>query len=352
LLVIFTLQFASLSVLCVSLLPMSHPVRVLITGAAGQIGYSLSFSVARGEMFGPDQPVILHLLDIPMCLEALSGVVMELEDCAFPLLHGVVPTTDLKEAFTDIDYAIFVGAMPRKEGMERSDLLKANAGIFKAQGAALDQFAKKTVKVLVVGNPANTNALITARSAPSIPRENFSALTRLDHNRAKSQIAIRLKTNSQAVRNVVIWGNHSSTQYPDSTHGLVRTPAGDVRVKDAVKDDAWLHGEFIKIVQQRGGAVIKARKLSSAASAAKAIVDHMHDWVVGTRDDEFVSMAVISDGSYGIQKDLVYSFPVTIKGGKYHIVQGLEVDDFSRQKMKETEEELASERDTALTFLA
>jgi len=331
---------------------MSHPVRVLITGAAGQIGYSLVFSVARGEMFGPDQPVILHLLDIPVCMEALGGVVMELEDAAFPLLHGVVPTSDLKEAFTDIDYAIFVGAMPRKEGMERSDLLKANAGIFKEQGRALDQYAKKTVKVLVVGNPANTNAFITARFAPSIPRENFSALTRLDHNRAKSQIALRLKTNPQAVRNVVIWGNHSSTQYPDSSHGQVHSQSGDVSVKSAVADDAWLHGDFIKIVQQRGAAVIKARKLSSAASAAKAIVDHVRDWVLGTHDGEFVSMAVISDGSYGIEQGLVYSFPVTIKGGKYTIVQGLDIDEFSRKKLKETEDELISERDTALPFLA
>jgi len=287
-----------------------------------------------------------------VCMEALGGVVMELEDSALPLLHGVVPTSDLKEAFLDIDYAIFVGAMPRKEGMERADLLKANAGIFKTQGAALDQYAKKTVKVLVVGNPANTNCLITLTSAPSIPKENFSALTRLDHNRAKSQIALRLKTNVQSVHNVIIWGNHSSTQFPDANHGIVHTPAGAVPIRKAVGDDAWLKADFVKIVQQRGGAVIKARKLSSAASAAKAIVDHVHDWVVGTPAGEHVSMGVLSDGSYGIQAGLIYSFPVTIKGGKYTIVQGLDIDEFSRSKLKETEEELAQERDTALSFLA
>eukprot|EP01113_Clastostelium_recurvatum_P011603 TRINITY_DN1592_c0_g1_i3.p1 TRINITY_DN1592_c0_g1~~TRINITY_DN1592_c0_g1_i3.p1 ORF type:complete len:344 (+),score=141.33 TRINITY_DN1592_c0_g1_i3:51-1034(+) len=326
---------------------MSSAVRVLITGAAGQIGYSLVFSIARGEMFGPEQPVILHLLDIPVAMEALGGVVMELEDCALPLLHGVVPTSDLKEAFTDIDYAIFVGAMPRKEGMERADLLKANAGIFKTQGAALDQYAKKTVKVLVVGNPANTNALITATCAPSIPKENFSALTRLDHNRARSQIALKLKTNISNVKSVIIWGNHSSTQYPDVSYATV----GKESVRSALKDDDWIQGEFIKTVQQRGGAVIKARKLSSAASAAKAIVDHMRDWVSGTPEGEYVSMAVWSDGSYGVQAGLVYSFPVTCKGGKYTIVQGLEVSDFSRKKLKETEDELEQEKTTALEFV-
>jgi len=331
---------------------MSHPVRVLVTGAAGQIGYSLVFSVARGEMFGFDQPVILHLLDIPQCMEALGGVVMELEDSALPLLHGVVPTADLKEAFLDIDYAIFVGAMPRKEGMERADLLKANAGIFKTQGAALDQYAKKSVKVLVVGNPANTNCVIASTFAPSIPKENFSALTRLDHNRAKSQIALKVKTNVHFVHNVIIWGNHSSTQYPDANHGHVQTNAGAVSIKSAVADDEWLKGEFVKIVQQRGAAVIKARKLSSAASAAKAIVDHMHDWVLGTPEGEHVSMAVLSDGSYGVQPGLIFSFPVTTKGGKYTIVHGLDIDDFSRAKIKETEEELAQEKATALSFVA
>jgi len=238
--------------------------------------------------------------------------------------------------------------MPRKEGMERSDLLKANAGIFKTQGGALDTYAKKTVKVLVVGNPANTNCLIAARCAPSIPRENFSALTRLDHNRARSQIAHKLKVNVSEVKNVTIWGNHSGTQYPDVNHATV----GHSKVRDAVKDEEWLNGEFIKVVQQRGGAVIKARKLSSAASAAKAIVDHLHDWVLGTPEGESVSMAIWSTGAYGIQADLIFSFPVVVKNGKYHVVEGLHIDDFSRAKLKETEEELIQERDTAFSFLA
>jgi len=330
---------------------MAHtpPVRVLITGAAGQIGYSLIFQMARGDMLGPDQPVILHLLDIPPMLEALGGVVMELEDGAYPLLAGVVPTVDLKEAFTDIDYALFLGAMPRKEGMERSDLLKANAGIFKTQGEALDKYAKKTVKVLVVGNPANTNCLLAAKSAPSIPKENFTCLTRLDHNRAKSQVALRAKVNVNDVHNVIIWGNHSSTQYPDVNHGAI---AGHP-IRGVIKDDAWLNDEFIKKVQQRGAAVIKARKLSSAASAAKAIIDHIHDWVFGTKDGEFVSMGVWTSGSvYGIQAGLIFSFPVTIKDGKFTIKEGLHIDDFSRAKLKETENELVEERDTAVTFLA
>jgi len=326
---------------------MVNPVRVLITGAAGQIAYSLTFQIARGDMFGPDQPVILHLLDIPPMIEALGGVVMELEDCAFPLLHGVVPTVDLKEAFTDIDYALFLGAMPRREGMERSDLLKANAGIFKTQGSALDTYAKKTVKVLVVGNPANTNCLIAATCAPSIPKENFSCLTRLDHNRARSQIALKLKVNINEVHNITIWGNHSSTQYPDVNHGTV----GSTPIREAVKDDAWLNDEFIKKVQQRGGAVIKARKLSSAASAAKAIVDHIYDWVHGTPAGQTVSMGIWSTGFYGIQAGLIYSFPVTIKDGKYTVQEGLHIDDFSRARLKETEEELISERDTAVSFL-
>eukprot|EP01112_Ceratiomyxa_fruticulosa_P008778 TRINITY_DN2274_c0_g1_i1.p1 TRINITY_DN2274_c0_g1~~TRINITY_DN2274_c0_g1_i1.p1 ORF type:complete len:330 (+),score=98.78 TRINITY_DN2274_c0_g1_i1:199-1188(+) len=328
---------------------MAHPpARVLITGAAGQIAYSLIFQIARGNMLGPEQPVILHLFDIPLMIEALGGVVMELEDGAFPLLAGVVPTVDPKEAFTDIDFALFLGATPRREGMERSDLLKENAGIFKTQGEALDKYAKKTVKVLVVGNPANTNCLIAATSAPSIPKENFSALTRLDHNRAKSQIAIKAKVNVNDVHNVIIWGNHSSTQYPDVNHGTI----GGHPIRSVIKDDAWLNDEFIKKVQQRGAAVIKARKLSSAASAAKAIVDHIHDWVFGTKDGEFVSMGIwTTEAVYGIQAGLVFSFPVSIKGGKFHIREGLHIDEFSRQKLKETEDELIAERDTALPFL-
>jgi len=324
---------------------MSEPVRVLITGAAGQITYSLIFLVAKGDFLGPDTPIILHLLDIPFCQEALGGVVMEITDCAFPLVRGVVATTEVKEAFSGIDYALMVGAFPRKEGMERKDLLMRNAAIFKEQGAALDQYAKKTVKVLVVGNPANTNAYLAMTNAPSIPRENFSALTRLDHNRAKAQIAARLGLPIGAVHNVVIWGNHSSTQYPDVSHGHICGGNGaKTPINDAIKDHAWLQGEFITIVQQRGAAIIKARKLSSAASAAKAIIDHMRDWVFGTPEGEYISMAVCSDGSYGVPKDLIYSFPVICKGGKYSIVQGLSIDDFSRNKMDLTAKELEEEK--------
>lgn len=329
--------------------------RVLITGAAGQIAYSLIFGVARGDLLGPNQPVILHLLDIPMMTEALNGVVLEIEDCALPLVAGIVATTDVKEAFSGVDYALLVGAMPRREGMERADLLKANAGIFKVQGKALADYSNKNVKVVVVGNPANTNALLAQLSASGLPKENFSALTRLDHNRAKAQIALRLKVNIGQVHNVIIWGNHSSTQYPDISHAYVTDypNKGDkTSVADAVKDTAWLQGEFIKTVQQRGAAVIKARKLSSAASAAKAIIDHMRDWVVGTPEGEYVSMAVYSDGSYGVKEGLIYSFPVTIKDGKYTIVKDLPISDFSRKLLKDTEDELVSEKETAVQFLA
>jgi len=283
-------------------------------------------------------------LDIPFCQEALGGVVLEITDCAFPLVRQVVATTSVEEAFKDIEYALLVGAFPRKEGMERKDLLLKNAAIFKEQGAALDKFAKKSVKVVVVGNPANTNAYLAMSNAPSIPRENFSALTRLDHNRAKAQIAERLKIPVTKVHNVFIWGNHSSTQYPDVSHGFVCTESGKQSIKDAIKDDAYLQGEFITTVQQRGAAIIKARKLSSAASAAKAIVDHMRDWIFGTAEGEVISMAVASEGSYNVPKDLIYSFPVTCKDGKYHIVQGLSVDDFSRKKLDLTANELSEEK--------
>jgi len=332
---------------------MSGPKKVLITGAAGQIAYSLVFQVARGDLLGYDQPIILHLLDIPQAVEGLQGVVLELEDCALPLLTSVVATTDVKEAFSGVDYALLVGAMPRREGMERADLLKANAAIFKTQGKALNDYSSKNVKVVVVGNPANTNALLALTSAPDIPKENFSALTRLDHNRARSQIASRLKVNINQVHDVFIWGNHSSTQYPDVSNGYVTdNKGGKVSVHDAIKDDAYLHGDFIKTVQQRGAAVIKLRKLSSAASAAKAIVDHVHDWVFGTPEGEAVSMAVYSDGSYGVKEGVIFSFPVTIKNGKVSIVQGLPISDFSRQQIKATEEELFSEKEAALQFLA
>jgi len=323
---------------------MAEPKRVLITGAAGQIAYSLVFLVAKGDLLGADQPVILHLLDIPFAQEALQGVVLEITDCAFPNVKGVVATTDVKEAFTGVDYALLVGAFPRKEGMERKDLMEKNASIFREQGGALDKYASKNVKIVVVGNPANTNAYLAMSAAPSIPKENFSALTRLDHNRAKAQIASRLHVSPSAVHNVVIWGNHSSTQYPDTTHASVDTQGGKQKANDAVNDLAYLQGEFITTVQQRGAAIIKARKLSSAASAANAIIEHMRDWIRGTPEGDFVSMAVRSDGSYGIPADLIYSFPVTTKNGTYSIVQGLPIDEFSRKKMDVSAAELVEER--------
>lgn len=279
-----------------------------------------------------------------MAQDALRGVVMELEDGAYPLLRQVITTTDPAVAFKDVDIAILVGAFPRKQGMERKELLEKNAGIFKEQGAAIDKFASRNVKVLVVGNPANTNCLICKHYAPSIPAENFSALTRLDHNRAKAQVAMRLGLPVAEVKNVIIWGNHSSTQYPDVNHG---SAAGKV-IREAVADDAYLNGEFIKTVQVRGAAIIEARKLSSAMSAAQAIVDHVNNWVLGTPEGEWVSMAVASDGSYGIEQGLIYSYPVTCKDGKYTIVQGLSIDDFSRQKMDITKQELIEERQAAL----
>ncbi|XP_049927676.1 malate dehydrogenase 1Ab, NAD (soluble) [Epinephelus moara] len=331
---------------------MSEPIRVLVTGAAGQIAYSLLFSIAKGDVFGKDQPVVLLLLDITPMLPVLDGVVMELQDCALPLLREIVPTDKEDVAFKDLDAAILVGSMPRKEGMERKDLLKANVAIFRSQGAALEKFAKKTVKVLVVGNPANTNCLIAAKSAPSIPKENFSCLTRLDHNRARSQVAMRCGVPASHVKNVIIWGNHSSTQYPDVHHCLVNMSGSELACFDAVKDDGWLKGEFITTVQQRGAAVIKARKLSSAMSAAKAICDHMRDIWSGTPEGEFISMGVYSkDNSYGVPDDLIYSFPVQIKDKTWKIVEGLSINDFSRKKMDATAAELMDERDTAVTFL-
>jgi len=323
------------------------PVRVCITGAAGQIAYSLVFKVAKGEMFGDDQPVILHLLDIAPMEGVLHGVVMELEDCAYHLLRGIVATSKPEEAFKDVEYALMVGAMPRKEGMERADLLKANCGIFKEQGKALSDFANKNVKVVVVGNPANTNALMCAVSATGLPKENFTCLTRLDQNRATGLIARRLNVDVAKVKNVAIWGNHSSTQYPDINHATVDGNP----VRAAVSDDTWLQTEFISTVQQRGAKVIAARKLSSAASAAQAIVDHMRDWIKGTAEGTFVSMGVYSDGSYGIPEGLVYSFPVTTSNGTYSIVKGLEIDSFSRGKLDATKAELEAEKETAFTFL-
>lgn len=326
----------------------AEPIRVVVTGAAGQIAYSLLYQIGKGDVFGHDQPIVLHLLDIPVMMGVLEGVVMEMMDCALPLVAGIVPTSDPAEAFKDVDAAFLVGAMPRKEGMERKDLLAANVKIFKAQGEALDKNAKKTVKVLVVGNPANTNALICSKYAPSIPKENFTAMTRLDQNRAQAQLAARFSVGIDAVRNVIIWGNHSSTQYPDARFAVVKKDGAEVKVGESQNEAAWLQDQFITTVQKRGAAVIAARKMSSAMSAAKAACDHMRDWFQGTTGDNFVSMGVISDGSYNTPKDVIYSFPVTIKDRQWTIVQGLDVDEFSRQKLQQTGAELEEERQEAL----
>ncbi|KAM9584954.1 malate dehydrogenase, cytoplasmic [Trichechus inunguis] len=332
---------------------MSEPIRVLVTGAAGQIAYSLLYSIGNGSIFGKDQPLILLLLDITPMMGVLEGVVMELQDCALPLLKDIIATDKEEIAFKDLDVAILVGSMPRREGMERKDLLKANVKIFKSQGAALDKYAKKSVKVIVVGNPANTNCLTAIKSAPSIPKENFSCLTRLDHNRAIGQIVLKLGVTAKDVRNVIIWGNHSSTQYPDFSHAKVKFQGKEVGVYEALKDDSWLKGEFITTVQQRGAAVIKARKLSSAMSAAKAIGDHVRDIWFGTPEGEFVSMGVISDGNpYGVPDDLLYSFPVVIKNKTWKIAEGLTINDFSREKMDLTAKELTEEKENAFEFLS
>ncbi|KAF2356274.1 Malate dehydrogenase type 2 [Trinorchestia longiramus] len=327
---------------------MASPVKVCITGAAGQIGYSLVYMIGSGAVFGSNTPVSLHLLDIPPMMTALNGVCMEIADCALPCVRDVVATDDPAVAFNDIDAAFLVGAMPRKEGMERKDLLSANVRIFKVQGEALDKYAKKSVKVLVVGNPANTNALICAQYAPSIPKENFSAMTRLDQNRAQAQIAARVGVPVAEVKNCIIWGNHSSTQFPDVRHASVNGKP----VYEAVNDDAWIKGDFITTVQKRGGAVIAARKLSSAMSAAKAACDHMASWWNGTPEGSFVSMGVFSDGSYGTAPGVMFSFPVTIKDGKWSIVQGLPIDDFAKAKLEATGKELCEERDDALEVCA
>nr|AUW34354.1 cytosolic malate dehydrogenase [Tegula funebralis] len=327
---------------------MSDPLKVLVTGAAGQIAYSLVISIAKGDVFGADQPVHLVLLDIPPMKAVLDGVVMELMDCALPLLTEITPLVEEAPAFKDIDVACLVGAMPRKEGMERKDLLAANVKIFKSQGNSLEKYAKKTVKVVVVGNPANTNAFIAKKYAPSIPAANFSCLTRLDQNRGQAQIASRLGVPNKNVSNVIIWGNHSSTQFPDVSQAKVVTSTGVKSVRDAVGDDDWLNNAFITTVQKRGAAVIAARKLSSAMSAAKATCDHLRDWFMGTKEGTFTSMGIVSDGSYGIPAGLVYSFPVTIaKDGSYKIVQDIAISDFARQKMDATKKELEEERDMA-----
>lgn len=304
--------------------------------------------IARGEVFGKDQPLILHLLDIPPMVGVLEGVVMELADCALPLVREVVPTTDPAVGFKDVSAAFLVGAMPRKEGMERKDLLSANVKIFKVQGQALDQFARKDVKVLVVGNPANTNALVCSHYAPSIPRENFSAMTRLDQNRGTAQIAAKLSVPITAVKNVIIWGNHSATQFPDPRNAKVTIGGAEKSVWDAVNDAAFLQGSFVETVQKRGAAVIAARKMSSAMSAAKAACDHMHDWWNGTNPGQFVSMGVISDGSYDAPKDVVFSFPVEIVNKQWKIVQGLSLDEFAKSKLAVTSKELLEEKTEAM----
>ena len=322
---------------------MKDPVRVAVTGAAGQIGYALLFRIASGQMLGDDQPVILHLLEIPQAVGALDGVKMELDDCAFPLLAGVVPTDDAAKAFEGINYALLVGAMPRKQGMERSDLLSANGAIFTAQGKALSDNAADDVKILVVGNPANTNALIALNNAPNIPAERFTAMTRLDHNRAMAQVAAKAGVGVGEVSKVTIWGNHSATQYPDIFHAEV---AGKSAWEAVGEDQSWLEDDFIPTVQKRGAAVIEARGSSSAASAANAAIDHVRSWALGTPEGDWASFAVPSDGSYGVPEGLVSGFPVTTSGGSYSIVAGLELDDFSRGKVDASVAELASERDT------
>ena len=318
---------------------MKSPVRVTITGAAGQIGYQLAFRIASGQMLGSDQPVILQLLEIPPALPALNGVVMELDDCAFPTLAGIVATDDPDVAFKDSDYALLVGARPRGPGMERKDLLEANAAIFSVQGKAMNDHASRDIRVLVVGNPANTNALIASSNAPDLKPGNFTAMTRLDHNRAMAQLAAKTNSHVNDIQRMTIWGNHSATQYPDVNHATVNTGAATDHV-----DQAWLEESFIPVVQQRGAAIIKARGASSAASAASAAIDHMRDWALGTNGDDWVSMAIPADGSYGIEPGIIYSYPVRCSGGNYEIVQGLAIDDFSRARMAATETELREER--------
>jgi malate dehydrogenase len=319
---------------------MKKPVNVAITGAAGQIGYALAFRVASGQMLGTDQPVNLMLLEITPALGSLAGVVMELNDCAFPTLNRVIPTDDARIAFKDCNVALLVGARPRGPGMERKDLLLANAQIFSAQGKALDAVADRDVRILVVGNPANTNSLIAQRNAPSLKPGNFTAMTRLDHNRALGQLAEKTGTHTTAVRKVTIWGNHSATQYPDLSHATVNgKPA------KSLVDDRWIAETFIPTVQQRGAAIIKARGASSAASAASAAIDHIHDWMLGTPEGDWVSMGVPADGSYGIKEGVIYSYPITCRDGQYSIVQGLAVDALSRGKLEATDKELREERD-------
>lgn len=318
---------------------MKQPVRVAVTGSAGQIGYALLFRIAAGDMLGKDQPVILKLLEIPPAMQALEGVVMELNDCAFPLLAGVETSDDANEAFDGVDYALLVGAKPRGKGMERKDLLQANAEIFSVQGKALNERAARSVKVLVVGNPANTNALIASQNAPDLDPRQFTAMTRLDHNRAMAQLALKTGTSVNDLRHMTIWGNHSATQYPDVFHASVKGhPASELVDLD------WIENDFIPTVQQRGAAIINARGASSAASAASSAIDHVRDWVHGTPEGDWTSMGIPSDGSYGVEEGVYYSYPVSCQDGEYQIVQDLEINEFSRARMEETEKELREER--------
>ena len=321
---------------------MKDPVRVAVTGAAGQIGYSLLFRIASGSMLGPDQPVVLQMLEIEPALGALAGVKMELDDCAFPLLAGTVETSDANQAFEGADYALLVGSMPRKAGMERSDLLEANGGIFTGQGKALSEAANSSVKVLVVGNPANTNCVIAMNNAPNIPDAQFTAMTRLDHNRAIAQLAQKTGSSVNEITHMTIWGNHSATQYPDLFH----TEVNGQNAAELVNDQQWLENDFIPTVQQRGAAIIDARGASSAASAASAAVDHMRDWALGTPQNDWVSMAIPSTGDYGAPEGIITSFPCTTHGGEYAVVTGLEIDQFSQAKIEASWAELVEERDT------
>jgi malate dehydrogenase len=330
-------------------LSMKRPMRVAVTGAAGQIGYSLLFRIASGEMLGKDQPVILQLLEIPdeKAQKALKGVMMELDDCAFPLLQSMVPTDDPMVAFKDVDVALLVGARPRGPGMERKDLLEANGKIFTPQGKALSSVASRDVRVLVVGNPANTNCLIAMNNAPELKPSNFSAMMRLDHNRALTQVAQKIGKPVYAIRKMAVWGNHSATQYPDVFHAEV----DGKKVWPMINDQAWLEKDFIPTIQKRGAAIIEARGLSSAASAANAAIDHIRDWVHGTRDGDWVSMGIPSDGSYGIPEGMIYGYPVTCKNGRYEIVKGLDQSEFSKSRMQATLKELQEERESIKQLL-
>lgn len=327
---------------------MTSPIRVAVTGAAGNIGYAILFRIANGDLFGPEQPVILHMLEITPAMKALEGVAMELEDCAFPLLHGMVLSDEAPTAFDGINWALLVGARPRSKGMERKDLLDANGAIFRPQGQALNRRAAADIRVLVVGNPANTNCLIAMRNAPDIPNERFTAMTRLDHNRAANQLAGKAGVLVKDVKKVTIWGNHSSTQYPDAYHAEI----GGRPVPEVIGDDAWIREVFIPTVQKRGAAVIEARGQSSAASAANAAINHVQTWYRGTPADDWISMAIPSTPAYGAPDGVIFSYPVTVGNGQIHIVEGLSLSDFDRQMIAATGQELVEERDAVAAILA